>query len=270
MSGRSRERRAPPRRRRRPRRRPACRAGGRAAASARRGRRRGRRRSAQSHAARPQSQLDRRARAPGPSDVERPPASTRALAHPRQPEPGRGAPGREAVAVVGSRRTTVPPVAALDVDAHVARAGVAGDVRQRLLDDAVDDDLLVVAEVLERRRRRCSSSTSARRAAELSTCVRSAAPSPWSSSAAGRSSRARRSSSLHRLRRDALRLAQLGAQRRRRVLGGGLEAQQHAAQRLVGLVVQVARQARALGLLRRAARAAAVARARPPGARACG
>ena len=54
---------------------------------------------------------------------------------------------------------------------------------------------------------------------------------------------------LHRLGRDRLGLAQLGAQVGRRVLGARLQAQEHAGQRLVGLVVEVARDPCALALL---------------------
>ena len=50
----------------------------------------------------------------------------------------------------------------------------------------------------------------------------------------------------HRLRGDALGLAQLVAQLGRSLLGGGLQAQQHARECLVGLVVKVACQPRAL------------------------
>jgi hypothetical protein len=53
----------------------------------------------------------------------------------------------------------------------------------------------------------------------------------------------------HRLRCGGLDLVQLGAQLRRRVGLDRLQAQEHAGQRLVDLVVQVAGDPRALGLL---------------------
>ena len=81
-----------------------------------------------------------------------------------------------------------------ELDVDVSGARVLGDVRQALLGDAVDDELLLVAE--QRHGRRGGGSSRGCRCAR-----RSRAPAvqrgqrPWSSSAVGRSSRARCSSS---------------------------------------------------------------------------
>ena len=135
----------------------------------------------------------------------------------------------------------------LDVD--VPRAGVLRDVGQALLGDAVDHELLLggqrrdVAAAAEARRRR-------RSLGEVGTWVRRAGSSPWSSSAVGRSSRARcRSSSI------ACVASVLVVSSSRRSVGGascvgGLEAQQDRRQRLVDLVVEVLRDPLALLLLR--------------------
>ena len=80
--------------------------------------------------------------------------------------------------------------------------------------------------------------------------MRSAGTRPWSSSAGGPQLARQAEQLVHRLRREALGLGELGGELRRRALGGRREAHRDRGQRLVDLVVQVAGQPRALGLLR--------------------
>jgi hypothetical protein len=129
------------------------------------------------------------------------------------------------------------------------RARVLGHVRQPLLHDAVDDDLLVLVERVQRARLERELGVDARAPAELGheRAQRGGEPEVVER---GRAQLAREPQQLlHRLRGDALRLGELGAQLLGRALGGRLQPQQHARERLVGLVVEVARDARALGLL---------------------
>ena len=144
-----------------------------------------------------------------------------------------------------------------------------GDVVERLLHDAVDHDLLVGTELAEigrqsgvsRRRRLAGEAVDlgAQRGLEPVVVQR------------GRAQLAGEAQQLvHGHRGGLCRLAQLGAQRLGRVVLDRAQAQQHAGQRLVGLVVQVARQARPLGLLRAQDGLGALAALAPRGGRACG
>ena len=140
-------------------------------------------------------------------------------------------------------------VAARDRDLHAAGLRVARDVRQRLLHDAVGDELL---ELAEHRPRPVGG--------EVRGDAPALAPHPHLRAQRGdepvvverrRAQLAREAEQLvHRLRREALGLGELLGELGRRALGGRREAQRHGRQRLVDLVVQVARDARALGLLR--------------------
>ena len=179
-----------------------------------------------------------------------------------------GARGDEAAAVVGDAHDVPSPCSRRRSTRTLRGARVARDVGQALLHDPVDDDLLVLGRGRRARRSRAGRVRRRPAAAKRSTWVRSAASRPWSSSAAGRSSRARRSSS------SIACVATACVSRSSACSSGGAccdvasQAQQDAGQRLVGLVVQVAGDARALGLLGAAARRWRCGRARPPGGRA--
>ena len=86
---------------------------------------------------------------PGVETISRrPPASIARSRMPSRPEPpSRSRSGGEAVAVVDDRhRAAARRCSPSTVTLTVARVGVARDVRQRLLHDAVDDELLDLAE----------------------------------------------------------------------------------------------------------------------------
>ena len=159
--------------------------------------------------------------------------------------------GRRPAAGRGRRRgrvSTVRLVGALEPQLDRGRVGVAGDVRQRLLRDAVDDELLLLGEWQRAlagagRRGRCACSPNAVASADSALC------SPRSSSASGRSRRAiRRTSSVPcagGLAQLVELVAQLLGDRRREAL----DLQHHAGERLADLVVQLARDPPALVLL---------------------
>ena len=163
--------------------------------------------------------------------------------------------GRCALTVMKPRpssrtRSTVRPTK-LSSTSTLRRAGVLDDVGEALLGDAVDHELLLVGEqrdVAGRARRSCVRMPV--RSPKVATWVASAGTSPWSSSAVGRSSRARCSSSSIAWVASCL----VSAARRRGASGASeivaCEPQQDAGQRLVDLVVEVLRDPRALLLLR--------------------
>ena len=185
------------------------------------------------------------------STVSRPPSSATA----RACRPGRGRPSRVSSASkpCPSSSITAATLSRPRVSRTLTReaARVLDHVRQRLLDDPVERRL-------DRRRqaaRRRASPRSRRGSPVCSVNVvgsrSSAGTSPKSSSAFGRSSTARRRTSCSVV--DDL-LAQL-IRRRPRLVGrlrllDRLQAEQDRGQRLSGLVVQLARQALALELLR--------------------
>ena len=138
------------------------------------------------------------------------------------------------------------------------RVGVAGDVRQALLRDAVDRELRLVGE-----RRQVVGEVAARPriplwSANLRESSVSALTRPRCSSISGRSSRAIRRTSSSACRTACLRL--LDRRRGCRVGCERVELEQHAGEHLADLVVQAARDPQPLGLLRAAARGAPLSR----------
>ena len=99
----------------------------------------------------------------------------------------------ESAAVVAHAQQRAPDERQLDV--HAARAGVLGDVGEALLRHAEDHELLLVGQRRERARGGGSARACRCAAPKSETCDASAAISPWSSSAVGRSWRASASSS---------------------------------------------------------------------------
>ena len=132
-------------------------------------------------------------RAPGADSIScRPPASRTRSRMPMSPKPSLGVLHREPAPVVGHRDLD-RAVALDDGDADPLRAGVLGDVRQRLLDDAVDRglDRAVRAGSLVPRlepRSTCSATSMPDSADQRSTSASSAGPTPSWSSDAGRMS----------------------------------------------------------------------------------
>ena len=118
----------------------------------------------------------------------------RPLAHAGDSEPASRLVEGEAAPVVGDRELDLP-VASRRGDADVLGARVAGGVRERLLRDPVDDELHVARAAPRGRPRPRSSASMPPWRPSSSTWPASAAFSPRSSSAVGRSWRASVSSS---------------------------------------------------------------------------
>ena len=135
---------------------------------------------------------------PGSEKIERRPPTSSARS--RMPEtPSRGAAvawsDLKPLAVVAHPQHGAADERQLDVD--VPRARVLGDVGQALLRDAVDDELLLVAQRAAAVPWRRKVERMPVRSPKSATCEASAGTRPWSSSAVGRSWRARcRSSSI--------------------------------------------------------------------------
>ena len=186
-----------------------------------------------------------------------PPTSRARSAMPLRPRPGAGRRssgarrGRGRSRAPSSRtRSSVPSSSAPPAPPPRGGAGVALDVRERLLGHAVDRGLHVLAELAPGRRRVCIRTSTPVRAAKRLSWASIAGTRPWSSSAVGRSWRARLSSSSIAWFTSRLSSATSCGALGRRVLGERLEPQQDRGERLVHLVVEVARQPAALLLLR--------------------
>ena len=125
---------------------------------------------------------------------------------------------------------------------------MAGDVRQRLLDDAVDDELLELAQQRPRavggEVRRDAPALAEQPHLRAQRGHQAVVVERRRAQLAGQAEQL-----LHRLVGEALGLLELVGELGRRVLGGRGEAQRDGGERLVDLVVQVAGDARALGLL---------------------
>ena len=157
---------------------------------------------------------------------------------PRMPWDEASAPGGQAATVVAHASARPRRRSRSSAELDLVACGVPGDVRQRLLRDAVDDELLLLGQ--RQARSSCRLDSQLRLLAERGRQRASALCSPRSSSASGRSRRAmRRTSSVpsRAVSRSSSSCSRRSSGSRRQPF----DLQHHAGERLADLVVQLAR-----------------------------